>query len=148
MKEDFVVLKSTLSGFHQTPLEAMLRQGNVRTTVVTGFATGNCVLFTAADAYMMMHIIHDWPDDKAATILKNCREGVKTGWKLLVVDAVVASPNAPDMAKIVDLEMLILPSGKERSEAEFAALFKASGWKLNRVIPTKSPKSVIEGVPV
>ncbi len=51
-KVDFVVLKSTLSGFHQTALEAMLRQGKVKTTVVTGFVTGNCVLFTAADAYM------------------------------------------------------------------------------------------------
>lgn len=51
-REDFVVLKSTLSGFHQTPLDAMLRQGEVGTVVVTGFVTGNCVLFTAADAYM------------------------------------------------------------------------------------------------
>lgn len=51
-KSDFVVLKSTLSGFHQTPLDAMLRQGGVRTTVLTGFVTGNCVLFTAAEAYM------------------------------------------------------------------------------------------------
>jgi nicotinamidase-related amidase len=51
-KDDFVVLKSTLSGFHQTPLDAMLRQGHVRTTVITGFVTGNCVLFTAAEAYM------------------------------------------------------------------------------------------------
>ena len=50
--QDFVVLKSTLSGFHQTPLEAMLRQGDVRTTIITGFVTGNCVLFTAAEAYM------------------------------------------------------------------------------------------------
>jgi nicotinamidase-related amidase len=51
-EQDFVVLKSTLSGFHQTPLEAMLRQGAVKTTIVTGFVTGNCVLFTAAEAYM------------------------------------------------------------------------------------------------
>jgi nicotinamidase-related amidase len=51
-RKDFVVLKSTLSGFHQTPLDAMLRQGEVGTVVVTGFVTGNCVLFTAADAYM------------------------------------------------------------------------------------------------
>jgi len=51
-KEDFVVLKSTISGFHQTPLEAMLRQGEVGTIVLAGFVTGNCVLFTAADAYM------------------------------------------------------------------------------------------------
>jgi nicotinamidase-related amidase len=46
------VLKSTLSGFHQTPLETMLRQGRVKVAVVTGFVTGNCVLFTAGDAYM------------------------------------------------------------------------------------------------
>jgi nicotinamidase-related amidase len=49
---DYVVLKSTLSGFYQTPLEAMLRLGGVRRLIVTGFATDNCVLFTAADAYM------------------------------------------------------------------------------------------------
>lgn len=51
-RDDFVVLKSTLSGFHQTPLEAMLRLGDVRTVIVTGLVTGNCVLFTAVDAYM------------------------------------------------------------------------------------------------
>ncbi len=100
------------------------------------------------DAYLMMHIIHDWPDDKAATILKHCRKSVNPGGKLLVVDSVVAPPNEPDMAKILDLEMLVLPSGKERSEVEFAALFAAAGWRLNRVVATKSPKKVIEGVPV
>ena len=49
---DYVILKATLSGFYQTPLEAMLRLGGVRTLVITGFAADNCVLFTAADAYM------------------------------------------------------------------------------------------------
>jgi len=101
-----------------------------------------------ADAYMMMHIIHDWPDDKAATILKNCRKGVNPGGKLLVVDAVVAGPNEPDPAKALDLEMLVLPSGKERTEKEFAALFASAGWRLTRVVRTKSPKCVVEGVPV
>jgi nicotinamidase-related amidase len=51
-KTDYVVLKSTLSGFFQTPLETMLRLGGVKTLIVTGFAADNCVLFTAADAYM------------------------------------------------------------------------------------------------
>jgi SAM-dependent methyltransferase len=101
-----------------------------------------------ADAYMMMHIIHDWPDDKSVTILKNCRKGVNPGGKLLVVDSVVAGPNEPDPAKVLDLEMLVLPSGKERTEKEFATLFAASGWRLTRVVRTKSPKCVIEGVPV
>lgn len=100
------------------------------------------------DAYMMMHIIHDWPDDLAITILKHCRKGVNAGGKLLVVDSVVAPPNVPDPAKILDLEMLVLPSGKERTEQEFATIFAAAGWKLSRVVPTKSPKSIIEGVPV
>lgn len=100
------------------------------------------------DAYLMMHIIHDWPDDLAITILKNCRKGVNAGGKLLVVDSVVAPPNVPDPAKILDLEMLVLPSGKERSEKEFATILAAAGWRLNRVVPTKSPKSIIEGVPV
>ncbi|HEY2787012.1 MAG TPA: methyltransferase [Fimbriiglobus sp.] len=100
------------------------------------------------DAYMMMHIIHDWPDDKATTILKNCRKGVSPGGKLLVVDSVVAPPNEPDAAKILDLEMLILPGGKERTEAEFVSLYAGAGWRLTRVVRTKSPKCVIEGVPV
>ena len=51
-KTDYVVLKSTLSGFYQTPLETMLRLGGVKTLIVTGFAADNCVLFTSADAYM------------------------------------------------------------------------------------------------
>jgi len=51
-RHDFVVLKSTLSGFYQTPLETLLRLGGVRTLVLAGFAADNCVLFTAADAYM------------------------------------------------------------------------------------------------
>ena len=100
------------------------------------------------DAYMMMHIIHDWPDDKAATILRNCRKAVNPGGKVLVIDAVVAGPNVPDMAKILDLEMMVLPGGKERTEPEFAALFASAGWKLSRVVRTKSTKCVIEGVPV
>ncbi len=51
-KSDYVILKATLSGFYQTPLETMLRLGGVKTVIVTGFAADNCVLFTAADAYM------------------------------------------------------------------------------------------------
>jgi len=100
------------------------------------------------DAYIMMHIIHDWPDDKAATILRHCRKGVKSGGRLLVIDSVIAPPNLADMAKVLDLEMLVLPGGQERTEAEFTQLFAKSGWRLTRVVATKSPKSIIEGVPI
>jgi hypothetical protein len=100
------------------------------------------------DAYLMKHIIHDWPDDKATTILKNCRQAVSPGGKLLLVEIVIKPGNEPDIGKIIDLEMLVLPSGRERTEAEYAKLFAGAGWKLTRVVPTNSPMQVIEGEPV
>jgi hypothetical protein len=95
------------------------------------------------DAYLMKHIIYDWPDDKATTILKNCRKAVKPGGKLLLVELVIKPANEPDLGKVLDLEMLVLPSGRERTEAEYARLFAGAGWRLTRVVPTKSPAQVI-----
>ncbi len=97
------------------------------------------------DAYMMKYIIHDWPDDLCLKILKGCRAAVNPGGKLLVVDMVVPGPNQFHMGKIADLEMMLFPSGKERTEAEFRELFAAAGWKLTRVIPTASHVSIVEG---
>lgn len=99
------------------------------------------------DAYIMKHIIHDWPDDKATTILRNCRTAVNVSGKLLLVEMVVPPRNAPDFSKILDLEMMVLPSGKERTEAEYAQLLAAAGWKLTRVVSTKSPAQVVEAIP-
>jgi hypothetical protein len=100
------------------------------------------------DAYLMKHIIHDWPDDKAATILRNCRKGVNAGGKLLLVEVVLAPGNAADLGKVIDLEMLVIASGRERTEAEYRQLLAGAGWKLTRVIPTKSPTQIVEAEPV
>ncbi|HET6575432.1 MAG TPA: methyltransferase [Fimbriiglobus sp.] len=100
------------------------------------------------DAYLMKHIIHDWPDDRATTILKNCRKAVNPGGKLLLVEAVIKPGNEPDLGKLIDLEMLVLPSGRERTEVEYAKLFAGAGWRLTRVVPTNSPMQVVEGEPV
>ena len=82
--EDFVVLKSTLSAFHQTPLEAMLRQGNVKTVIFTGFVTGNCVLFSAVDAYMRdfkivvaSDCVRDQTDEEHRNALKKMADVLK-----------------------------------------------------------------------
>lgn len=99
----------------------------------------------AGDAYVMKHIIHDWPDDKATTILRNCRTASRPGAKLLLVEMVIPPGNDASPGKLLDLEMLVIASGKERTEAEYATLFAHSGWRLTRVIPTKSPVSIIEG---
>ena len=101
-----------------------------------------------ADAYMMKHIIHDWPDEPCIRLLKACRAAVKPGGRLLVLDRVVAPGNEFDPAKFLDMNMMILPSGLERTEAQFRELYAAAGWTLSRIVPTAAPDSVVEGLPV
>jgi hypothetical protein len=101
------------------------------------------------DAYMMMHIIHDWDDEQAVAILKNVHAALrgKPNGRLILVESVIQPGNQPDMGKIIDLEMMLLPGGRERTAEEFATLFTRAGFTLTRVVPTRSPKCVIEGRP-
>jgi O-methyltransferase domain/Dimerisation domain len=98
----------------------------------------------AADAYVMKHIIHDWNDEKATTILRNCARAGIGKTRVILMESVVAPGNEPHFAKWLDLEMLLLPGGKERTEAEFAKLFEGAGFKLTRVVPTKGALYVVE----
>lgn len=99
----------------------------------------------AGDAYVLKHIIHDWPDDRAAAILRNCRTAARPGAKVVLVEMVIPPGNGPSPGKLLDLEMLVIASGQERTEAEYAALLAGAGWRLTRVVPTTSPASVVEG---
>jgi hypothetical protein len=99
----------------------------------------------AGDGYVMKHIIHDWPDDKSTTILRNCRSAANPGAKLILVEMVIPPGNGPSPGKLLDLEMLVIASGQERTEAEYAALLAGAGWRLTRIVATKAPTSVIEG---
>ena len=101
-----------------------------------------------ADAYLMKFIIHDWYDAECIKILSQCRKGIRPGGRLLVIDQVVPGRNQPGIAKLMDLEMLVLPGGMERTEKEFRELFAASGFRLERIIPTPGILCIIEGVPV
>jgi hypothetical protein len=97
-----------------------------------------------ADAYIMKHIIHDWPDEACVKILQACRKGVNAGGVLLVVDNVIQPGNDFAPGKFLDLQMLIFPGGRERTEKEFRELLTASGWRLTRVIPTAAAESIVE----
>jgi hypothetical protein len=99
-----------------------------------------------ADASLMRHIIHDWDDDKSVTILRNCRRAMNQGVKLLVVEGVVPPGNEPSVSKFFDLAMLVLPGGMERTEEEYRHLFEAAGFRLARIVPTRTWVSVIEAV--
>lgn len=96
------------------------------------------------DIYLLSHIIHDWDEQSCLKILNNCRQARNPAGKVLLVEMVVPGPNQPHPAKELDLVMLTVPGGRERSEAEYGQLFEKAGLKLSRVIPTKSPVSIIE----
>ena len=95
----------------------------------------------------MKWIIHDWDDQKAITILKNCRSQMPANGKLILVDCVVPETDELHFSKFIDLNMLVMTGGKERTAKEFAQLLNAAGFKLTRVIPTDLPTSIVEAQP-
>jgi hypothetical protein len=98
-----------------------------------------------ADAYMLKSILHDWNDEQAIRILRICRTAMVGGAKLLVIELVVLPPNEPDPAKFVDVRMLVMNGGRERTADEFRQLYTAAGFELCKITPTRSPFSIIEG---
>ncbi len=104
---------------------------------------------TGADAYLMKSIIHDWDDQRAGIILKNCREAlsnVEQG-RLILVEAIVPQGSEPHMSKLTDMQMLVLAGGRERTREEFQQLLAHSGFRMTIVVPTQSFVSVVEAVP-
>jgi len=101
------------------------------------------------DAYLLSKVIHDWGDDQAAAILRDCRKAMAVHSRLLLVEAVIPPGNTPHSGKLSDINMLIINAGdRERTEAEFQALLTATGFALTRIVPTQGESSVIEGMPV
>jgi len=98
-----------------------------------------------ADAYVLRHILHDWDDEQAAAILRNCRDAMAPGGRILVIESVIPPGNAPCFGKWIDLMMLIV-GGRERTEGQFRRLFAAAGLDLRRIVPTAHEVSVIEAV--
>jgi hypothetical protein len=109
-----------------------------------------------ADACYMQHIIHDWADEPALKILANCRralegrkedsrkqEGQKAG-RLIIVDAVVPETSEPHFSKMLDLEMLLMPGGRERTEREWRDLFSKAGFEITQIVSMQAAESVIE----
>jgi orsellinic acid C2-O-methyltransferase len=104
-----------------------------------------------ADAYMLKHVIHDWDDEQAGAILRNVRKVTPAHGKLLIVEGVYPARIDGSLesrgAAANDVNMLVSTGGRQRAEAEFDALFRASGFRLTRVVPTPARVAVIEGEP-
>jgi len=99
------------------------------------------------DAYLVKFILHDWDDERSVAILRTCRRAIPHGGRMLVVELVIGHGNEPSFARTQDMNMLINLGGQERTEAEYRALFEASGFALTRTIPVFGDMRIIEGVP-
>ena len=100
------------------------------------------------DAYILKYIIHNWDDEKAIAILKQCHKVIPDNGKLLVAEKVIPPGNQPFTGKFFDLHMLTVTSGRARTEAEYRALLGKAGFKLTRIFPTQEEVSIMEGIPV
>ena len=99
------------------------------------------------DVYLLSHIIHDWSEGQCLTILGNCRRAMNRNSRLLVIEMVLPTGDAPHLGKILDIVMLAIPGGQERTEPEYRELLDKAGFQLMRVVPTESAVSVVEAVP-
>jgi hypothetical protein len=99
-----------------------------------------------ADACILKSVIHDWDDARAMTILRNCRGAVGPGGRVLLAEMVIPPGNDPHVGKLLDLEMLVMAGGHERTEAQFRDLLAGAGLRMTRIVPTAAPTCVIEGV--
>jgi hypothetical protein len=96
------------------------------------------------DVYVIKKVIHDWEDRHGAVILKNCRRAMAPNGKVLVAETLVPLGNEPSQIKSVDVVMLAVTGGLERTEIQYATLFDAAGLRLERVIETPAPISILE----
>ncbi|QFZ20804.1 methyltransferase [Saccharothrix syringae] len=99
------------------------------------------------DLLVLKNVLHDWDDEQCARILGNCRRALRPGGRVLVVDAVIPPGNEPDFSKLLDMSMLTLLPGRERTEPQFRDLFDRAGLRLTRVVRTAGVFSLIEAVP-
>jgi O-methyltransferase domain/Dimerisation domain len=101
----------------------------------------------AADNYVMKSVIHDWDDARAITILKNCARAMRDAkGKVILLEMLIGAANEPGLAPWIDIEMLAVAAGRERTETEYGELLARAGLRLARVVRTASPLGVIEAV--
>lgn len=100
-----------------------------------------------ADAYLLCGVVHDWNDEHAIRILRNCRRAMKASGRVLLLEMLLPETADKHFGKLLDLNMLVMTGGRERTRAEFSVLLDVAGYKVTRIIDTMAPQSLIEAVP-
>jgi hypothetical protein len=99
-----------------------------------------------ADAYLLMNIIHDWPDAESIKILSAIRRAMSKRARVLIIETVVPDAPGPHLSKELDIAMMAIPGGMERTQEEYASLATKCSLRLERMVETQSPYSVLEMV--
>lgn len=100
------------------------------------------------DAYVLKHIVHDWPEEQALQILRNIRSAIRPDGRLLLVEMVIPEDgDGPHSGKLVDLWLMLLVGGRERTASQYADLLQRAGFRLERVVETASAVSIVEAIP-
>jgi hypothetical protein len=99
-----------------------------------------------ADIYLLKHILHDWDDAKSVAILETIKKAMKPTSKILVVEFALPHDATPSPAHFMDLNMLVMLDGRERTSEQYGALFAKAGLRMSRFIQTPSPIGIAEAV--
>ena len=100
-----------------------------------------------ADAYVMRWVLHDWSDEESVGLLTHVRKVAKPNARLMVVESVIPETPEFDMGKWMDLNMMVMATGRERTAAEWRDLLDQGGFALDQIVPTRSPLSILVGKP-
>jgi O-methyltransferase domain len=100
----------------------------------------------AGDLYLLKFILHDWDDESCVKILRKCREAMAPGGRIAILEFVVGADGDAGLTALMDLNMLAVVNGRERSLPEFDALLHRAGLRRSAVLTTNSPQSLIEAV--
>ena len=126
---------------------ALLRQRGVDDRVRVEAGSFFDSVPTGGDAYVLKSVVHDWPDEEALAILRSVRAATTTDATVLLVELVLPEHKRDFTGKWVDLEMLIVANGRERSAAEYRELLRQAGFRMTRVVQTAAPFSIVEATP-
>src|SRR5258707_4277282 len=99
-----------------------------------------------ADLYLLKHVLHDWDDGQSVRILENCRRAMGPGGRVILIGMPLGRLGEPGLAPILDLNMMMMQTGRERSLSEYRALLKQAGFRLDKSSPIRSPMAVLEAV--
>jgi hypothetical protein len=101
----------------------------------------------SCDAYLVMEIIHNWGDEESVAILKAIRQAAPSHAKLLLIETIIPDDPGPHWAKMLDIQMLMMLGGRQRTQQEYEVLFDRAGFSLQRAIDTGADTTILEAIP-